>query len=276
MDHIIPRITNTRFPKPGAMDHYDREPDAQVPAIQYRAHRQKIGQLNCISIQSESPPKAIAVLAHGFGAPGDDLAGLAQDLLQALATHEPVQLIFPAALLSLADEGYGEGRAWWKLSIQRLLSVLEQGQYELVKEESPPGIDEAREALTEVVELSLAQAGLGHDKLLLGGFSQGAMLAMEVACLGLTAAPAAMALYSGCLIRQKQWKAAISRLAQTKIVQSHGTMDPILPLRTGLWLRDLLVEAGCQVDFKQFQGPHTISGEAIEGTSGLIDELIDG
>ncbi len=51
----------------------------------------------------------------------------------------------------------------------------------------------------------------------------------------------------------------------------HG---PHPALRTGLWLRDLLVEAGCQVDFKQFQGPHTISGEAIEGTSRLIDELV--
>lgn len=246
-----------------------------MPEIQYRTHRKKIAQLDCIVIESPIPPRAIAVLAHGFGAPGDDLAGLADDLLQALTSQEPVQLIFPAALLSLADEGYGDGRAWWKLSIQRLLSALEEGHYEVVKEESPPGIDEARDALTEVVEQCLTAAGLKHDRLLLGGFSQGAMLAMEVACLGLKAAPAAMALYSGCLIRQKQWQSGIHRLANTRIVQSHGTMDPILPLRTGLWLHDLLVEAGCQVDFKQFQGPHTISWEAIEGTAGLLDDLTD-
>lgn len=246
---------------------------SQVPEIQYRTHRQKIGQLDCAIVKSSLPPQAIAVLAHGFGAPGDDLLGLADDLLQSLTAQVPVQLIFPAALLSLADEGYGDGRAWWKLSIQRLLSVIEQGQYELVKEESPPGIDEAREALTEVVELSLASAGLGHDKLLLGGFSQGAMLSMEVACLGLKAAPAAMALYSGCLIRERQWKKGVARLANTRIVQSHGSLDPILPVRTGKWLHDLLVDAGCQVDFKQFQGPHTIPWEAIESTAKLLDDL---
>ena len=247
----------------------------QLPEIQYRIRRQKIGQLNCAIVTSELPPKAIGVLAHGFGASGDDLVGLANDLLESLTSHEPVQLIFPAALLSLADEGYADGRAWWKLSIQRLLSVIEQGQYDLVKEESPSGIEEAREALTEVVEQSLADAGLGHDKLLLGGFSQGAMLSMEVACLGLKAAPAAMALYSGCLIRQKQWKTGVARLAQTRIVQSHGTMDPILPLRTGLWLRDMLVESGCQVDFMQFQGPHTIAWEAIEVTARFLDDLLE-
>ncbi len=65
------------------------------------------------------------------------------------------------------------------------------------------------EALTEVVEQSLAAAGLGHDKLLLGGFSQGAMLSMEVACLGLKAAPAAMALYSGCFDSRKAWKQGV-------------------------------------------------------------------
>ncbi len=245
-----------------------------MPEIQYRIRRRQVGQLNCAFVESDLPPKALVVLAHGFAATGDDLLGLAEDLLQALNTQEPVQLVFPAALLSLADEGYGDGRAWWKFSIQRLLSVLEQGQYELVKDESPPGIEAACEALTEVVEQSLAAAGLTHDKLLLGGFSQGAMLTMELACVGLNAPPAALALYSGCLIRQKQWQAGVGRLAQTSILQSHGTMDPILPLQTGLWLRDLLVESGCKVDFMRFQGPHTIPWEAIEGTAKLIDSLI--
>lgn len=251
-----------------------RGAQVQVPEIQYRSHSRQIGQLNCIVIESALPPKAIAVFAHGFGAPGDDLAGLAGDYLEALQAQEPVQLIFPAALLSLADEGFGDGRAWWKLSVQRLLAALEQGQYELVKEESPPGIDAARDALTEVIEQSLAKAGLAHDKLLLGGFSQGAMLAVEVACLGLQAPPAAMALYSGCLIRYRQWKEKVARLKDTRILQSHGSMDPILPLRTGMWLYDMLIEGGCQVDFKQFPGPHTISGEAIEGTAALLDDLI--
>jgi phospholipase/carboxylesterase len=247
--------------------------NAVLPTPRYRTERQQIGSLKCAVVKSDEAPRAVAVLCHGFGAPGDDLLGLAPDLLEARSGDEPVQLIFPAAPLSLADEGFGDGRAWWRLSIQRLLSVIEQGQYELVREESPPGIDEACSALSSTITQALDSAGLGSDRLLLGGFSQGAMLAMECACCGLDSAPGGLVLYSGCLIRERQWQAAVTKLAQTKIIQSHGELDPILPLRTGLWLRDLLLENGCQVDFMQFQGPHTIAWEAIEATANLLDEL---
>lgn len=244
--------------------------------LRYRTERQQVGSLQCAIVRSDEPPKAVAVLCHGFGAPGDDLLGLATDLLEAMSSKRPVQLVFPAAAISLADEGFGDGRAWWRLSISRLLAVLEQGQYELVREESPPGIDEACTALTGTVEQVLRDANLTSNQLLLGGFSQGAMLAMECACCGLEQPPAAMALYSGCLIRELQWKVGVARLAGTKIIQSHGELDPILPLRTGQWLRDLLVASGCHVDFMQFPGPHTIAWEAIEATAALLDELTTG
>lgn len=241
--------------------------------FRYRTERQRIGVLDCIVVKSDLPPAAVAVLCHGFGAPGDDLAGLAPDLLEARSGSEPVELIFPAGLLSLADEGFAEGRAWWRLSIQRLIQAIEQGQHEQVRRESPPGIDQAREAITGVVTTVLARTGLTSQKLLLGGFSQGAMLSMECACCGLDSPPGAMAIYSGCLIREDHWKPRAAKLASTRVVQSHGQLDSILPLATGLWLRDLLLAEGCQVEFLQFQGPHTISWEAIESTARLLDEL---
>jgi phospholipase/carboxylesterase len=246
---------------------------APVAKIKYHTQRRQIGPLDCVVISSDQPPKALGVLCHGFGASGDDLVGLAPDLLHTRKSDTPVQLIFPAGLLSLDSEGYGDGRAWWNLSIQRLIGAIEQGHYELIREESPPGIDQARQCLVQTIELLLAQTGLSSRQLLLGGFSQGAMLAMEVACCGLPSPPAALALYSGCLIRELQWKPVAARLASTKIVQSHGTLDQILPVRTGLWLREMLVQNGCQVDFLQFQGPHTIPWDAIEHTGRLLDEL---
>lgn len=241
--------------------------------LRYRTHLQRIGDLDYAIVKSDEAPKAIGILCHGFGAPGDDLVGLAPDLLQARAGTEPVELIFPSAILSLADEGFADGRAWWRLSIQRLLAMMELGQYELIRQESPPGIDEARSALSQLVADALTRTGLSSEHLLLGGFSQGAMVAMECACSGMESAPGAMALFSCCLIRERQWRAGVGKLSGTKILQSHGEQDPILPLRTGLWLRDLLIENGCHVDFLQFPGPHTISWEAIEGTAKLLDEL---
>ena len=247
--------------------------DLALSKLRYRTELQRIGGLDCAVVRPDEAPQAIGVMCHGFGAPGDDLLGLAPDLLQARVGSEPVELIFPAALLSLADEGFAEGRAWWRLSIQRLIAAMEIGQFDLIRQDSPPGIDEARTALAHIITDALDRTGLSSQRLLLGGFSQGAMLAMECACCGLDEAPGAMCLYSGCLIRETQWQRGVEKLKGTRILQSHGDQDPILPIQAGFWLRDFLIANGCQVEFLRFAGPHTISWEAIEGTAQLLDEL---
>ena len=58
------------------------------------------------------------VLMHGYGAPGDDLVGLADVLAVPVGTtflfpEAPSGLTGAAALMSLGDEG----RAWWQIDI---------------------------------------------------------------------------------------------------------------------------------------------------------------
>ena len=243
--------------------------------MRYQAARERIGTLDCVVIRPEAAVRsaALGVFCHGFGAGGDDLVGLAGEILQVAMPQQPVTLVCPAALLSLEDQGLPGSRAWWLLSIQRLLSALEEGRYDQVREEVPEGIEEARAQLGATISLALDRCELDESKLLLGGFSQGAMLAVETACLGLPQPPQQLCLYSGALICEGRWKPVASRLKHTQIFQSHGRMDPILPLQTGQWLRDMLRAQGCQVDFVEFNGPHTIPATAITHTAKLLAEL---
>lgn len=241
----------------------------------YRASRKKLGSLNCILVEPDSgtPVRGLACLCHGFGASEDDLAGLATDLLKTRNSDRGIALLFPGAPIELDDMGMPGGRAWWHISIQKLIDSMEEGRYEQVRQQDPDGIDDARNALTETINASLSTYDLGYDRLLLGGFSQGAMLTIEAACLGLPKVPKALALFSGALIREQQWKPAIGRLRSCAILQSHGRMDQVLPFQTGLWLRDLLRESGCTVDFLEFMGPHTIPWESIEKLAALLDDI---
>lgn len=247
---------------------------------QYRAHRESIGQLECVTVLPESAdgksisPKALAVFCHGFGAGGDDLVGLAGEILQSMAVEAPVALVFPSAPIDLADSGMPGGRAWWLLSIQSLLTAMEEGRYEQIRMQVPDEIDSAREMLVEVVETSLERFSLNHSQLLLGGFSQGAMLSVDAATRGLSSPPAALALYSGALICEKQWSAGAATLKDTAIFQSHGTQDPILPMQTGVWLQEMLDDAGCKVNFNKFVGPHTIPPEAITETAAMLSQVV--
>ena len=244
----------------------------KLSELVYRAKRERLGKLDCVVVQPDGvdPIEKVAVFCHGFGAPGDDLVGIAQELLSESGSESPMQLIFPAAPLSLDAQGMPGARAWWLLSVARLIAAMESGQFEQIREEVPEGIDEARGSLTETIEIALERTKLTERNLLLGGFSQGAMLSMDVACRGLKEPPAALCLYSGALICERYWKASASRLSSCKIVQSHGRQDPILPFTAGAWLRDLLLEAHCKVDFVDFNGPHTIPMEAIRRTADLL------
>jgi phospholipase/carboxylesterase len=244
----------------------------------YQFERQRLGALECGIVRpadTKTPIRSLAVLCHGFGAGGDDLVGLASEMLQISPNDGAAMMVFPAAPLSLDDEGMPGGRAWWMLSIQRLMSAIDDGHYEQVREEVPNGIDDAREKLTGTIEAAMEIAQVDNKRLLLGGFSQGAMLSVDTAIRGLAEPPAAMCLFSGCLICEKQWRRGISRLSSTKIFQSHGRIDPVLPLQTGLWLRDLLQESKCTLDFHEFNGVHTIPMHAIEKAAELFAGVHD-
>ena len=238
----------------------------------YRAKRERLGKLDCVVVQPDGtlPIEKVAVFCHGFGAPGDDLVGIAQELLSEGESQAPTQLIFPAAPLSLDAHGMPGARAWWLLSIARLIEAMESEQFDQIREEVPEGIDDARTRLVETIEVALERVNLSERQLLLGGFSQGAMISMDVACRGLKEPPAALCLYSGALICEKHWKECASRLTNCKILQSHGRQDAILPFAAGTWLRDMLVEAQCNVDFINFNGPHTIPMAAITRTARLL------
>lgn len=241
----------------------------------YRGKRERIGQLDCVVVQPDGtlPIEKVAVFCHGFGAPGEDLVGIAQEILSEGVSEAPTQLIFPAAPLSLEAHGMPGARAWWLLSIARLIEAMESEEFEKIREEVPEGIDEARTKLVETIEIALERTKLSERELLIGGFSQGAMLSMDVACRGLKEPPAALCLYSGALICESFWKESAPRLSGCKILQSHGRQDAILPFTAGVWLKDMLIEAQCNVDFINFNGPHTIPMAAITRTARLLASI---
>ena len=235
----------------------------------------KIGSLECVIIDGGQSPTIPVVLCHGFGAPGDDLVPIGEYLLQMLGPlAEHFQIVFPQAPISLADEGMPSGRAWWRLNMQRLMEFFEANDFSELRTEVPPGIDEARDLLVEVIE-EVAASIEGRKALVIGGFSQGAMLTMDVALRGLPEPPTALIQYSGTLICESIWTEKSNRLAGTEVVQSHGRSDFILPFLAAEWLSSVLKGAAASFEFVPFNGPHTIPMEALEATAKLLGRIAE-
>lgn len=238
--------------------------------------REQYGRLKCAQYDIGRQPKTLVVALHGYGAPGDDLVPLLESWVHFLGTQvDGVRFVFPAALHSLSELGIPGGRAWWPINMQRLMDLVEAGDFLELCVHEPPGIDEARAALTESLDLMLKALDTDANHLILGGFSQGAMLSMDTALRGLETPPAGLFLFSGMLICQQAWQSNLSRLVHTKVVQSHGSLDPILPFAAAEQLHALLKVAGVPTEFVPFQGGHTLTLEALEASARVISDVIE-
>lgn len=240
--------------------------------------RETCGTMRCAvldDLPTGTEPDLAVILNHGFGAPGDDLVPIGQHLLQLRPDlKSKVRFWFPQAPLSLDDMGLPGGRAWWPIDLEELSAAVQQGRMRDLRESCPPGCSEAREHLESVVETVLQQTGLTPQKLVLGGFSQGAMISTEVA-LRAAVPPALLAIFSGTLLNESEWTSLAAGQASMQVLQSHGRQDPLLPFQLAEELRDMFTTAGAEVDFVPFNGEHTITLEALDRLAARLTEIAD-
>ena len=236
-----------------------------------------LGGLTCRTIsrtEAGAKPELAVILCHGFGAPGHDLVGLADELFDRFPQLAGrVDFYFPEAPLSLDHLGMPGGRAWWHIDMNELIGAIERGELRILRDRRPAGMTESRAFLLRLIDDVRQQTGLPESRFVLGGFSQGSMLAVEVA-LHLPAQPAGLCLWSSTLVGESEWQMRADRLRGVPVLQSHGRQDQILPFPAAEWLRDFLIEAGANVEFLPFNGPHTIPFAALVRFGEMLLRLV--
>lgn len=214
------------------------------------------------------------VLCHGFGAPGTDLVGLANETSAPLGTR----FIFPEAPFAL-DEGLAppghEGRAWWHIDMMGLQLALMTGQLDALARNVPEGLSAARETLIEFLDALAQHHQIDSERLVLGGFSQGAMLSCDVA-LHDPRPLAGLVLLSGSLIAEAEWRPRMASRAGMALLQSHGRQDPILPYELAERLHAELTQAGLSGQFIGFSGGHGIHPGVVAALGNFLGETLDG
>ncbi len=241
-----------------------------------RSVRRKYDQLDTTVLESDASPKVPVILCHGYGAPGTDLVGVGEALVDLLDdAAEQFRFVFPAAPLSPPEMAMYGGRAWWEINMTKLLAASESGTFSDLHDVVPPGIGEATELLVGCVQAVLQEHN-NSGPYVLGGFSQGAMLTINAALDSALPVPSLLVQFSGTLLCQSRWQAALTagRLAETTVLQAHGRQDSILPFSSGEALEKLLKAANVKHQFIAFNGPHTISMDAIMQLAVLLKSIV--
>jgi phospholipase/carboxylesterase len=148
----------------------------------------------------------LVVLAHGYGADGNDLIGLAPMWQRLLPT---VAFVAPNAP---QPSGAGFGYQWFPIS-------------RIDPAEMARGVESASATLESFLDIELKRLNLTGDKLALVGFSQGTMMSLHVG-LKRTMKPAAIIGYSGMLADQKPQIGSDA----PPILLIHGDADPMIPV----------------------------------------------
>ncbi len=210
-------------------------------------------------------------LLHGFGASAHDLVGLAPQL--GLARR----WFFPHAPVPVTVAGMSYGRAWFPRDTESLEQALFGGYFIRLRSLVPEGLRRAAEEVRQLLDAH----GVDWSHCVLGGFSQGAMVAAEILRQGVVdrrlPLPAAVLLFSGALVAEPWWKSSPTapplRYAPA-VFQSHGTSDAVLALSEGEALRDAITSLGIPVEWSPFEGRHEIPSVAIDAAAGVVHRAL--
>ena len=177
---------------------------------------------------------SLVVLLHGYGAHGDDLIGLADDLARHLpnaafvSPHAPEPLQFPGMLcyqwFPLTSRDHAE---YWR------------------------GACTAAPRLDDFLDAELARWNVGVDRLALVGFSQGTMMALHVG-LRRKIAPAAIVGFSGRIAGADLIAGELT--CKPPVLLVHGAEDDVIDVSALEETTASLKAAGIPVEWHERPG----------------------
>ncbi len=125
---------------------------------------------------------------------------------------------------------------------------------------SAPGVLRSRKLLLDLLD-DLSTRGYLTEQTTLGGFSQGCLMAIDVA-LRYPHRLAGVVGISGYVFEPNKVLEELSPVAlEQRFLVTHGTFDPVVPFEKTRPQITKLQAAGLRIDWREFAKPHTIAGE---------------
>ena len=109
------------------------------------------------------------------------------------------------------------------------------------------------------------------DRVVLGGFSQGAVMSWAMSLGPDRPRPAAVVAMSGFLPRVDDWPLSPERLAGTPVAIAHGSLDPVIPAQFAAEAATVLEAAGADVLRLQTPVPHMVDPTWIDQIRVLVE-----
>jgi phospholipase/carboxylesterase len=211
-----------------------------------------LGKLTYRSRPPQTDPTGLLVLFHGRGADENDLYPL-------------FDMLDPAGrLVGAAPRGpltLPPGGAHWYV-VQR------------VGFPDPSTFLPTFERTSKWLDALVDSSGFDHSSVVLGGFSQGCVMAYSLAFAAGRPAPAGVIGFSGFLPTVDGFELDLTK--PTRVAIGHGVYDPVIEVGFGRDARSRFEAAGTDVLYKEYPLPHAIDPDFVEEVSTWLSEAVPG
>ena len=190
--------------------------------------------------------KAAMILVHGRGATAPSILELSTVL-----PHADMAYLAPQA----------QGNTWYPYSF---LSPIAQNE---------PGISSGLQAVADVIAQAEA-AGIATDKIIIGGFSQGACLASEFVVRNPKRYGGLLVFSGGVIGPLGRERHDTGSLEGTPVFMGCSDVDPHIPVERFNETADILTRLGAQVNKKIYPGmAHTIIQDEIDEAMEIVRKV---
>jgi len=195
----------------------------------------------------------LLVLMHGVGSNEQDLFGLAPSVP---ANFHVVSLRAPNVV--------GPGSyAWFQFGI------TPQGQRVINKAQEAA----SRQLIAETVSALSQQLGVRPERVVIGGFSQGGIMALSLLLTQPQLVQGAMVLHSRLLDEVLPLMAAPAQLQGKQLWVSGGTWDQVLPLAHSHAIRAQVQQLPITLRYAEFANAHAISPDELAQAMQWLQQL---
>ncbi len=198
-------------------------------------------------------PQGALVLNHGRGADENDLFPLLEELdparrLLGVTTGAPLVNVPPG------------GRHWY---------IVPRVGYP-----DPDTFQASYALLCERLDALLAERGIGWERTVIGGFSQGAVMSYAVALGPGRPAPAGLLAFSGFIPTVPGWEPELEGREGTRIFIHHGSGDPVISVEFARRARELLRAGGLEPEYLETEAGHWLPPEALAPAKRVLLEAV--
>jgi len=197
-------------------------------------------------------PEGALVLLHGRGADEADLL----PFLDLLDPRRRLVGITPGAPLFLPPGG----RHWY--AVPR------------VGHPDPATFAQTWATLTAFVDAIPAATGVPWERIILGGFSQGSVMAYALGLGAGRPSPAGIVAISGFVPTVAGWEPDLAARAGLPVWIAHGRNDPVISVEFGRAARDLLTAGGLDVTYEESDAAHHVDPRAIAALPAWVERVL--